>query len=140
MVVVDDERSEFVRNVEGREEGFWWVYASGWIVCGVSGAPDIFRVNDNVCVSRDIRDTFEYLVDARVSAAAPFPAFNDPLVVSVGLEVFFPICWAEARDGSYEEFEAHCLSPPNVPVVRVPSWEEFPCFPSRSNDDCDTRA
>ena len=83
---------------------------------------------------------FENLVDARVSAAAPFPALNDPLVVFVDLEVFFPISWAEMCNGSYKEFEAHCLSPPDVPAVCVPSWEESPRPPSCSNDNCDTRA
>ena len=92
MVVVDDECSEFVGDVQGREEeGFWRVYTSGWVVCGVFGTSDVFRVYDDVCISREIRDTFENLVDARISATAPFPALNDPLVVSVDFEMFFLI-------------------------------------------------
>ena len=90
MVVVGDEALEFMGDVEwGEEELLWWIYAPGWVVCGVVSTFDILDMHDKVCGPEELRNAFENLVDARVSATTPLPPLDHSLVVSVYQEVLF---------------------------------------------------
>ena len=49
MVVVDNEFSEIVGDVEkGEEKGNWRVFASGWVVGGIFCTSDVSCVNGKV--------------------------------------------------------------------------------------------
>ena len=88
MVVVGDEVSELTGDVEwGEKELFWWIYTSGWAVCGILATLDVLDMHDEVCRPKELRNAFENLVDARVSATTPLPPLDHSLVVSVYREV-----------------------------------------------------
>lgn len=62
-------------------------------------------------------DSPEDGVSRRIVAAAICPALNDPLVVSEDSEGGSSV---DSKEGAYQELEAHCFCPSNVPLFPSP--------------------
>jgi hypothetical protein len=104
----------------------------GW----VAGALDVTGMGGDRSLVKEAHETFEYVVDGNVPAAAFPPTLNDTRVVTPKSDVRAESEYVENISAC--EFKANRFGPPDVPgilCVPVPSWEKLECCPEIPNDD-----